>query len=78
MYINVRLVALEKLIALVQAQEQEVMARMQMHFQQEILYAHALAQEERQRSKDLMSQVSFCMSPARIHLVLTANALHIV
>ena len=41
---------------------------MQMHFQEEILYAHALAQQERQRSNELMSQV--CV--ASYHLMCVA------
>ena len=40
-----------------QVTEQEYIARMQMYFQEQILYAHELAQQERQRSNELMSQV---------------------
>ena len=69
---------MQKLIALVQAQEQEVMARMQMHFQQEIFYAHALAQEERQRSQDLMSHVRFVCHQHAFITFLKVNALRIV
>lgn len=59
-----------------QVTEQEYIARMQMYFQERILYAHELAQQERQRSNELMSQMlALKMQQDRMHFFDTEHEL---